>query len=91
MEATERDILEVEIDFKDGKRTIDMVLKHTSEIVDCEEGKIVCLRIIGGRFNTGIFKGMDGDNIVLSSLSGKSTIGIQQKVVRAYLEQIDTE
>ena len=35
------EIAEVEIDFKDGKITIEMVMKEPYEIEDCEEGKAV--------------------------------------------------
>ena len=34
---------EVEIDLKDGKRTIEMVMKEPYEIEDCEEGKAALL------------------------------------------------
>ena len=37
---------EVEIDFKDGKRTIEMVIKEQYEIEDWEEGKT-----ISGKYN----------------------------------------
>jgi hypothetical protein len=62
---------EVEIDFKEGKRTIEMELKEPHEIEDCEEGKAVMLNLRNGETYTGIFKGMDGDeDIMLGSLSG---------------------
>ena len=54
---------EVEIDFKDGKRTIEMVMKEQYEIEDCEEGEAVMLNLRNGETYTGVFKGMDGEKL----------------------------
>ena len=80
---------EVEIDFKDGKRTTEMVMKEPYEIEDCEEGKAVMLNLRNGETYTGIFKGMDGDeDIMLGSLSGKNTIGLKVGWLNDYFEQV---
>lgn len=80
---------EVEIDFKEGKRTIAMVMKEPHEIEDCEEGKAVMLNLRNGETYTGIFKGMDGDeDIRLGSLSGKNTIGLKVGWLNDYFEQV---
>jgi hypothetical protein len=80
---------EVEIDFKEGKRTIEMELKEPHEIEDCEEGKAVMLNSRNGETYTGIFKGMDGDeDIMLGSLSGGNTIGLKVNWVNDYFEQV---
>jgi hypothetical protein len=79
---------EVEIDFKDGKRTIEMVIKKPYEIEDCEKGKAVMLNLRNGETYTGIFKGMDGDeDIMLGSLSGGKTIGLKVGWLNDYFEQ----
>lgn len=79
---------EVEIDFKDGKRTIEMVMKEPYEIEYCEEGKAVMLNLRNGETYTGIFKGMDGDeDIMLGSLSGGNTIGLKVGWLNDYFEQ----
>lgn len=79
---------EVEIDFKDGKRTIEMELKSPHEIEDCEIGKTVMLNLRNGETYTGIFKGMDGDeDIILGSLDRGNTIGLKVNWVKDYLEQ----
>lgn len=80
---------EVEINFKEGKRTIEMVMKEPYEIEDCEEDKAVMLNLHNGETYTGIFKGMDGhEDIMLESLSGKSTIGLKLAWVCDYFEQL---
>lgn len=80
---------EVEIDFKEGKRTIEMVMKEPCEIEDCEKGKAVMLNLRNGETYTGIFKGMDGDeDIMLGSLSGKNTIGLKVGWLNDYFEQV---
>lgn len=85
MEATK---IEAEINFKDGMRTIEMELKEDYEIHDCEVEKVVMLNIFNGETYTGIFKGMDGDKIMLGSLSGKNTIGLSIAVVNDYFEEL---
>lgn len=79
---------EVEIDFKEGKKTIEMFLKKPYEIEDCTEGKAVCLNLKNGETYTGIFKGMDDNEIALGALSGKSSIGLKLGGVKDYFEQV---
>lgn len=85
MKATK---IEAEIDFKDGKKAIEMDLKEDYEIHDSEIGKVVLLNLCNGETYTGIFKGMDGDDIMLGSLSGENTIGLSISVVNDYFEQV---
>jgi len=80
---------EVEITYKDGKRTIEMELKEKYEIEYCEEGKVLIINLRNGETYTGIFKGMDGDeDIMLGSLSGGNTIGLKINWVNDYLEEV---
>lgn len=79
--------IEAEINFADGKRTIEMELKEDYEIHDCEVEKVVMLNICNGEKYTGIFKGMNDDEIMLGSLSGKNTIGLSIAVVNDYFEE----
>jgi len=89
MSKNTRVTAEVEIDFKEGKRTIEMELKEPHEIEDCEEGKVVMLNLRNGETYTGVFKGMDGeDDIMLSSLSGGYAIGLKVNWVNDYFEQV---
>lgn len=81
-------IAEVEIDFKDGKVAIEMISKETYEIEDCEIGKVIILNICNGETYTGVFKGMDNDDVMIGSLSGNNTIGLSTSVINDYLEQI---
>ncbi len=79
---------EVEINFKEGKKTIEMLLKQPHEIANCTEGKAIVLNVKTGNQYTGIFKGMDCEEILLGSLSGKGTIGINTSAVNDYFEQV---
>lgn len=78
----------VEMDFKNGKRTIQMELKEPNEIENCEEGKAVMLNLRNGETYNGIFKGMNDDEIVLGSLSGNNTIGLKLNWLNDYFEQV---
>lgn len=79
---------EVEIDFKEGKRTIEMVMKESSEIEDCEEGKAVMLNLRNGDTYTGIFRGMDGDEgIMLGALKSGLMIGVEVSWLNNYFEE----
>lgn len=82
---------EVEIDYKDGKVAIEMISKEDYEIKDCEIGKVIILNLYNGYTYTGIFRGMDGDDVMLGSLSGKNTIGLSTSVIDGYLEQINPD
>jgi hypothetical protein len=72
----------------DNGKSVEMRMKSAYEIKDCEEGKIVHLFLKNGEEYQGIFKGMDGDDIMLKSLKGISCIGIDIKFVKQYLEEI---
>lgn len=79
---------EVEIDFKDGKRTIEMQLKEDWEIDECEEGKVIMLNLCNGETYTGIFKGIDGQDIMIESLSNQTTIGLRASFINDYFEEV---
>jgi len=79
---------EVEINFKDGKKTIQMEMKIPCEIENCEEGKAVVLKLKNGDTYTGIFRGMDDEDILLGSLKYNSTIGVNLSSIENYFEQI---
>jgi hypothetical protein len=82
-------IATVEIDFKEGRKSIEMELKKGFEIEDCDENKVVVLNLKNGETYTGIFKGMDGDeDLMFGSLSSGSRIGLKVHWVRDYLEAL---
>ncbi len=79
---------EVEINFADGNRTVEMMLKHPNEINDCQEGKAVVLNLRNGDQYTGIYQGIDEDDeIMLGSASSKNGIGIKWRAIENYFEQ----
>lgn len=79
---------EVQIDFKEGKRTIEMQRKEDWEIDECEEGKVIMLNLCNGETYTGIFKGINGQDIMIESLSSQNTIGLQASFINDYFEEI---
>lgn len=79
---------EVEIDFKDGKRTIEMRLKEDWEIEECEYGKLIMLNLCNGETYTGVFKGINGQDIMIESLSRQNTIGLRASFINDYFEEI---
>jgi small nuclear ribonucleoprotein (snRNP)-like protein len=82
---------EVQINFKEGKRTIEMLMKDHYEIENCEKGKIVMLNLIIGETYTGIFKGIDDEEeIILGSISSENTIGIKLEWLKSYFEQVSS-
>lgn len=78
----------VEIDFQEGKRTIEMELKEDYEIEDCEEGKVIVLNLCNGETYTGIFKGMDSEDVMLGSLTSQNIIGLSTAYINDYFEEI---
>ena len=87
--STETLTAEVEINFPDGKKKMEMVLKPKYEIENCDEGKVVILNLRNGESHTGIFKGMDGDeDLMLQSLSLKHTLGYKVWWLSEYWEQV---
>lgn len=80
---------EVEIDFPTGKRKIQMLLKGGNSIQDCEIGKVVMLRLVNDDELTGIFKGYNGEDVMLGSLDEKVTLGYKLHWVLEYFEEIN--
>ena len=81
----------VEVNFKDGKREVKMELKNPQELYNCEEGKAVVLILHNEEEYTGIFKGMDEDDVMLGSLSGEYTVGLNVNAIATYFEETDED
>lgn len=79
---------EVDIHFKNGTRTLQMVQKNYRDIEECEEGRVVCLNLKNGETHTGIFKGMSDDDILLGSLDRNVTLGYELGWVKDYFEEL---
>lgn len=87
--------IEVEINFPEGKRKIEMVQKKGYEIEDCEEGKVVILILADGQELTGIFKGMADNDVKITSVAASSgklldrmTLGYNINWVSKYFEEL---
>lgn len=65
-----------------------MELKENYEIEDCEEGKVIVLNLCNGETYTGIFKGIDGQDIIIESLNSQNTIGLRASFINDYFEEI---
>jgi hypothetical protein len=81
-------IATMEVNFKDGKKEVEMELKNPQELYDCEEGKAIVLILQNEEGYTGIFKGMEEEDIMLGSLSQEHTIGLNICHIVTYFEQI---
>ena len=64
------------------------LIKDASDLKNCEEGKEVVLMFDSGQEYTGIFKGFDGDDIMLKSLDSSNMIGLPYNRLKGYLERI---
>ena len=84
-------IAEVEIDFPDGTRTIEMLKKDRHEIENCKEGKVVMLCMKNGQVYTGKFKNSDEDDIIIESISSNYSIGLPDTGLGYYFEEIEKE
>lgn len=82
---------EVEIDFKDGKKTIQMQLKESYELDDCPIDTVIMLNLINGDTLTGLFKGINEEDTMIGSLDGKHTLGYKNEYVSNYFEEIKQE
>lgn len=81
--------LEYTMPFPAGPQTITMQEKALYEINDCEIGKAIVLNLRNGDVYTGLFKGMDGDEVImLGALSGSGRIGLKVNWLENYLEQV---
>lgn len=76
----------IEINFKEGKKTIEVTLKKKHQIEECEEGKVVILRMKNGDTFTGLFKGMDESTIMITGLFSSNVMGVNIRSVDDYLE-----
>tara|TARA_R110002126_G_scaffold289552_2_gene444710 strand:- start:6313 stop:6576 length:264 start_codon:yes stop_codon:yes gene_type:complete len=86
---SEKIILEIEVDFKEGTKTIQSELKQPFDIEECEEGKYVVLSLLNGENYSGFYRGMDDQTIMLESLNRGQTIGLEFNWLDNYLEQTD--
>ncbi len=78
-----------EINFHDGKREIEMILKQPEEIRNCDGGKVVSLLLKDKNTYTGFFQGIDDDDdIVVGGIDGKGAIGLKVAWVESYFEEI---
>lgn len=77
-----------EVDFPDGKKTVNATLKHGYEIEDCEVGKAVFLNLRNGETHSGIFRGAEGDeSFSIYSFSGEYRLGYKTGWVETYFEE----
>ena len=77
--------LKLELEYN-GK-SYEVVEKQSHEIEDCEEGKFVTLIFKNSEEYSGLFRGMDGDDIMLGSVSSGRRIGLPVRFLKYYFEQ----
>ena len=62
-------------------------LRNAEEIETLKEGKEVVLLFINGEEYTGIFKGLDDEQIILKALDCETMIGLPLNMLKGYLER----
>ena len=82
-----------EINFKEGKKRIDVEIRRPEEIEDCEIDKIVILNLRNGDEYTGFFKGLNEDengdqDVYLKALDSDRMIGLKVDWITMYWQQI---
>ncbi|MFA5433162.1 MAG: hypothetical protein WC319_09925 [Candidatus Paceibacterota bacterium] len=68
-------------------KTKQAYLRDAKEIENLEEGKEVVLLFANGEEYTGIFKGLDDEEIILKALESESMIGLPLNMLNGYLER----
>ena len=68
-------------------KTKQAYLRDAEEIENLEEGKEVVLMFDNGDEYTGIFKGLDDEQIILKALESDSMIGLPLSRLKGYLER----
>ena len=68
-------------------KTKQAYLRDAKEIENLEEGKEVVLLFANGEEHTGVFKGLDDEEIILKALESESMIGLPLNMLNGYLER----
>ena len=68
-------------------KTKQAYLRDAEEIENLEEGKEVVLIFGNGGEYTGIFKGLDDEQIILKALDSERMIGLPLNMLKGYLER----
>lgn len=78
---------EVTLKINGEEKTIEMLLKESDEIEDCEKGRIVILLTHDGNQWTGRFKYSDGENVTIEPLDGGRALAFEADWFNEYLEE----
>jgi sRNA-binding regulator protein Hfq len=68
-------------------KTKQAYLRDAKEIGNLEEGKEVVLLFVNGEQYTGIFKGLDDEDILLKALNSDDMIGLPLNMLKGYMER----
>lgn len=82
---------EVEINYEKGKKLIKMQLKESFDLEECEVGNVIMLNLKDDQVYTGIFKGIDSSTIILGSINGGRSLGLELNWITNYFEEIKEE
>jgi hypothetical protein len=89
MEENENELIaKVEVTIGDEEKTIDMLLKSSDELDECEKGKIIMLILKDNKTWSGTLENFDGENIELKPLTGGRSLGFEINWVAEYLEEM---
>ena len=71
-----------------GTKSKKAVFKNPDELYECEKGTEVILVFDSGEEYTGIFNGLDDDEIILKSTQSEDTIGLPYNRLKFFLKRI---
>jgi hypothetical protein len=90
MENEESLKLTVTLAYPDGQeKSVEMTSKERHEIVECEAGKTVWIRLVNDEDYFGIFRGRVGNSeIMVQSLDSSSTIGLKVDWIQHFFQEL---
>lgn len=88
MNENEEVRLEVVLEINGEEKTIEMLLKESDEIEDCEKGKMVVLLTHDGNQWTGYFQSSDGENVSIKPFGSRVSLSFELEWFNEYLEEV---
>lgn len=79
---------DVVLEINGEEKTIEMLLKESDEIQDCEKGKIVVLLTHDGNQWVGHFQSCDGENVSIKPIGSLLSLSFELEWFNEYLEEV---
>ena len=84
-------IVKIKINFSEGKKEVDMIVKHSFQLQNCDSNKLISLQMTNGTVTNGYFKSMNTDsgNMIIEVLPEKKETEIDNYYVKKlYFESV---